>query len=222
MTAFTSRSPGPVAKRARYLFARRAAAPGDAAVEEQIEADKLITPYYQHVEGTSFAAPIAASLVAAMLEANPALTPAQVRELLIEAAELVPGAPAERQGHGAIQGGHAVALAVASRTGWPAGEARSRASSADGITFSLHAAEAREARVLGSWNGWQQPGLALSQPAPGWWQGRLENLAPGRYDYKFLLDGSHWLADPAVAARAGDSHGGWNSVLIVPAPAPAA
>src|SRR5713226_4480700 len=38
---------------------------------------KFIHAHYPHVDGTSFAAPIVASLVAQMLEANPALSPAQ-------------------------------------------------------------------------------------------------------------------------------------------------
>jgi len=47
---------------------------------------KLITPHYQHVEGTSFAAPIVASTIACLLEANPALTPLIVRDVLKETA----------------------------------------------------------------------------------------------------------------------------------------
>jgi serine protease AprX len=207
----------PQATRARYLFARRAARAGEANVETEIEFDKLITPYYQHVEGTSFAAPVIASIIACMLQANPALTPLEVRRLLLAAAELVPGAPAERQGHGAIQGGQAVALAAASCAGWPLGQARSPVISAGEVLFRLHAAGAQDVRVLGSWDGWKQPGISLAQAAPGWWQGRLASPGPGEYQYKFVCDGTHWLADPSNAARAGDSYGGWNSVFTVPA-----
>jgi serine protease AprX len=171
----------PQATRARYLFARRAAQAGDPAVESEIEFDKLITPYYQHVEGTSFAAPVVASIIACMLQANPDLTPLAVRDLLIAASEPVPGAPTERQGHGAIQGGQAVALAAASRAGWPLGEVRSPLVSGRAALFRLHAAGVHEVRVQGSWNGWQQPGISLEQAAPGWWQGRLTDLAPGEY-----------------------------------------
>jgi serine protease AprX len=207
----------PQATRARYLFARRAVQAGDPAVESEIEYDKLITPYYQHVEGTSFAAPVVASIVACMLQANPDLTPREVRKLLIRAAEPVPGAPAERQGHGAIQGGQAVALAAASRAGWPLDEVRSPLIIGSEALFRLHAAGVESVRVLGSWNGWQQPGTHLAQAAPGWWQGRLAGLASGEYEYKFVVDGQRWLADPANSARAADSYGGWNSVLIMPA-----
>jgi len=99
----------PLAEEALELFARRAE--GDAGAEARIAALKLVTPHYQHVEGTSFAAPLVASTVACMLEAAPALTPADVREILTESAEPVPGAPPERQGAGALNAGRAVAFA---------------------------------------------------------------------------------------------------------------
>jgi serine protease AprX len=100
----------PLAEEARLLFARRAA--GDPSVDVRIAEQRLITPHYQHVEGTSFAAPLVASVVACMLEANPGLSPAEVRELLIASAEPVPGAEPERQGAGALHAGRAVALAL--------------------------------------------------------------------------------------------------------------
>jgi serine protease AprX len=106
-----------VALEARELFSRRAkrarASAGDLPKDaERIAALKLITPHYQHVEGTSFAAPLVASTVACMLDVNPSLTPSRVRELLIEAATPVPGASVERQGAGIVDAGHAVALAA--------------------------------------------------------------------------------------------------------------
>ena len=46
------------------------------AIEARISRSKYISPDYQHVDGTSFASPIIASVAAQMLEANPKLTPA--------------------------------------------------------------------------------------------------------------------------------------------------
>lgn len=102
-----------LAREAAQLFARRAQ--DDAGVEPRLRELKLVTPRYQHVEGTSFAAPIAAGVVACMLEANPDLTPEKVRELLMASAHPVPGAPVERQGSGAVDAGRAVALAFEAR-----------------------------------------------------------------------------------------------------------
>ena len=78
---------------------------------------KMVTPHYQHVEGTSFAAPIIASVVACMLEANASLTPDDIRHGLMAAAYKVAGASNERQGAGAVDGGQAVAIAMNMRGG---------------------------------------------------------------------------------------------------------
>src|ERR1044072_6031382 len=60
----------------------------------------VINEHYKFVDGTSFASPIVASIVACMLEANPTLTPQQVKKILIETAERVVGVEVERQGWG--------------------------------------------------------------------------------------------------------------------------
>jgi serine protease AprX len=50
------------------------------------------------VDGTSFAAPIVFSVVAQLLEANPQLTPQQVKRILIDTALRLPDVPVEQQG----------------------------------------------------------------------------------------------------------------------------
>lgn len=62
----------------------------------------VINQYYKFVDGTSFAAPIVSSIVACMLEANPKLTPQQVKRILIDTAERVAGVEVERQGWGVV------------------------------------------------------------------------------------------------------------------------
>jgi serine protease AprX len=57
----------------------------------------VINEHYKFVDGTSFAAPIVSSIVACMLEANPKLTPQQVKRILIETAERVAGVEVERR-----------------------------------------------------------------------------------------------------------------------------
>ena len=99
-----------VALEAADLFSRRAR--GERSGEGRLAALKLVTPHYQHVEGTSFAAPLTAGVVACMREANPSMSPRRVRECLIGSAQLVPGAPTERQGAGVLHAGHAVRLAL--------------------------------------------------------------------------------------------------------------
>jgi len=79
-----------------------------AAATARMQHQKFISPDYQHVEGTSFAAPITASVAAQMLEIDPRLTPAQVREGLLSTARPIEGLPREVQGAGVLQPAAAV------------------------------------------------------------------------------------------------------------------
>jgi serine protease AprX len=72
----------------------------------------VISRHYKYVDGTSFASPIVASIAACMLEANPALTPQQVKRILIDTAERVPGIEVERQGWGVVAPRKAVEIAL--------------------------------------------------------------------------------------------------------------
>ena len=63
----------------------------------------VIDQHYKMVDGTSFAAPIVTSVVAQMLEANPALTPREVKRILIQTAKRIPNLEVDRQGWGAVQ-----------------------------------------------------------------------------------------------------------------------
>jgi len=62
----------------------------------------VINEHYKFIDGTSFAAPIVSSIVACMLEANPKLTPQQVKRILIDTAERVDGVEVDRQGWGVV------------------------------------------------------------------------------------------------------------------------
>ena len=63
----------------------------------------VIDKHYKMVDGTSFAAPIVTSVVAQMLEANPDLTPLQVKQILIKTARRLPGVEVDKQGWGTLQ-----------------------------------------------------------------------------------------------------------------------
>ena len=73
----------------------------------------VINQHYKYVDGTSFAAPIVSSIVACMLEANPRLSPQQIKRILIETAERVPDIQIERQGWGVVSARRAVEGALA-------------------------------------------------------------------------------------------------------------
>jgi len=74
--------------------------------------EKVIDEHYKMVDGTSFSAPIVSSVVAQMLEANPKLTPSEVKRILIRTARRVPDISVDRQGWGAVQPKAAVEAAL--------------------------------------------------------------------------------------------------------------
>ena len=77
----------------------------------KLQEGNVINQHYKFVDGTSFASPIVASIIACMLEANPNLTPQQVKRILMETAERVDGVAIERQGWGVVVPRQAVAMA---------------------------------------------------------------------------------------------------------------
>ena len=203
-----------VAEEARDLFVRRMQM--DPVASGRITDLKLITPHYQHVEGTSFAAPIVASCIACLLEANPALTPLIARDVLKDTAHLVPGADRERQGAGALSPGRAVARALAERHSRKASLQVSPHPSREGFTFWLHDHDASSVQVLGSWDDWRAPGIVATSLEPGYWRTLPVPLSPGRYTYKFLVDSRCWLDDPNNPHKAPDGLGDLNSIAVVP------
>jgi serine protease AprX len=85
----------------------------DPALLRQLVLAKLrdanvISGAYKHVDGTSFAAPIVASVAAQMIEANPALTPQEAKGILIRTARRLPQVETDRQGWGVVDAKRAV------------------------------------------------------------------------------------------------------------------
>ena len=182
-------------------------------VEERLRAEKIVAAHYQHVDGTSFAAPVVASVVAQMLEANPALTPAEVRRILLASASPVPGIAALRQGHGVVDPAAAVAVARreahagAGRVGGPPRVEDGR------LVFTFHDDDATSVAVAGDFNGWDASRLPMARQADGVWRAALPAPPPGRHRYKLVVDGARWLPDPSHSLREADPHGSFNSLL---------
>lgn len=81
----------------------------------KIRRENVISKHYKYVDGTSFSAPIVSSVAAQMLEADPNLTPSDVKRILISTAERLPHYEVDRQGWGVIDPRRAVEAAVARR-----------------------------------------------------------------------------------------------------------
>jgi serine protease AprX len=75
----------------------------------------VINEHYKKVDGTSFSAPIVSSVVAQMLETNPALTPSQIKRILINTAVRLPNIEVDKQGWGEIKPRRAVEQALATK-----------------------------------------------------------------------------------------------------------
>ena len=185
------------------------------AIREYMIEQKFIHPHYQHVDGTSMAAPIVSGVAAQMLEANPSLGPAQVKELLMTTADPLNDAPAERQGAGALNAGRAVAAALRVSGGLLQGIPLSPNIDRPEITFYYYDPTAREVALIGSFNGWQSKDGDMVQIRPGLWEGILDAPSPGTYSYKFLIDRSRWTHDPENPLRIEDGFGGFNSLITI-------
>jgi hypothetical protein len=87
--------------------------------------------------------------------------------------------------------------------------------SADGtqeVLFVLPALNAENVAVVGNFNAWE--GTALSDPdGDGIWTASVP-LAPGRYEYAFIIDGRWWGQDP-LADEYIQSFGEYSSVRYI-------
>lgn len=83
------------------------------------------------------------------------------------------------------------------------------------VQFRLGSADARQVSLVGDFTGWRRE-HELHELAPGVWS-IVVPLAPGVYDYAFVIDGHAWRLDP-LAPQVEDGFGGANSRVTVLAP----
>jgi serine protease AprX len=184
-----------------------------ARLEQEIRTLKLVGPHFQHVDGTSFAAPIVASVVAQMLEAAPSLSPHAVREMLVHTARSIPHIPRERQGYGLVQALDAVQAAESPDL--PALLRRFDEPRVHGAraTFRFPTHEVQAVSVSGTFNQWDLRGLPLQRASDGAWEVSVDLPLPGRHAYKFIVGGRYWVEDVQNPRTEPDGYGGVNSVF---------
>ena len=186
-------------------------------IDRLMKAHKLVAPFYQHVDGTSFSAPIVCSVVAQMLEANPELTPARIKQILTTTTDKIYGVPLERQGYGLVHPRKAVK--EARNDLYRTGLRRPTSPFVRGrvVTFYYHDVdgEAHTVAVAGEFNDWDPEANPLVWQAPGLWSTRIRVDAPGRYSYKFVINGTRWVVDPENLNREPDGYGGQNARVNV-------
>jgi 1,4-alpha-glucan branching enzyme len=82
------------------------------------------------------------------------------------------------------------------------------------VQFVLECPGAKEVYICGDFNGWRPTSLRmLRREDAGIWEKRLA-LSPGRYEYKFHVDG-RWLHDAGALENIPNAHGSLNSVVEV-------
>jgi hypothetical protein len=87
------------------------------------------------------------------------------------------------------------------------------ANASDLLQFVFVAPSAASVALVGDFNDWD-PTRSPMQTAQGVWATAVR-LAPGRYRYAFLVNGTEWRADPAAPSARDDEFGTPSSVVTV-------
>jgi hypothetical protein len=81
------------------------------------------------------------------------------------------------------------------------------------VSFVLIRPGAARVSLCGEFNGWSPDAGPMTRHDDGHWEA-IVALSPGRYEYKFLVDGE-WLADPVVEQTVVNGFGSLNSIIEV-------
>jgi chromosome partitioning protein len=101
-------------------------------------------------------------------------------------------------------------------TGETARDDRARPSApavtSEGVMFTIEAPDAERVQLAGDFNDWTLDGNEM-EPMGGVWK-KMVKLPPGRYRYRYVVDG-RWQNDPLNAAIEPSPYGGDDSVLVM-------
>jgi len=81
------------------------------------------------------------------------------------------------------------------------------------VIFALLEPEAKLVSLCGDFNGWASHATPMKRHGDGHWETTVA-LAPGRYQYKFVVDGE-WIPDLLAQENVWNEHGSLNSVVEV-------
>lgn len=79
--------------------------------------------------------------------------------------------------------------------------------------FKLYAPSAKRVSLVGSFNNWDTKALSAKKDTKGNWLVKV-NLKPGKYEYKFFVDGS-WINDSHCDSCVANTFGSLNCVKEV-------
>ena len=83
-----------------------------------------------------------------------------------------------------------------------------------GVVFNVWAPNAQRVSVIGNFNNWDPAGKKLTDKKGDGVYSTVISLAPGEYEYKFVINGT-WYVDPNCKEWRQNSLGTLNSVLRV-------
>jgi serine protease AprX len=182
---------------------------------ERIQSAKYISPDYMHVDGTSFSAPVVTAIIAQLLEVNPKLNPAQIRQILFSTARRLEGVRPEKQGFGLVQPRKAI-LSVLQKKEIPVQNHSPFINRMKNcIEFIVYHDRAGQISLAGSFNQWAGDVLLLEPGRNGFWKIEIPMLPRGKYGYKYLVDEKCWLEDVNNLFKEPDGYGGFNNLLLV-------
>lgn len=81
------------------------------------------------------------------------------------------------------------------------------------VELGFYAPKAKSVAIGGDFNSWNPKRTAAEMSKDGTWKVKL-NLNPGKYQYKFLVDGQ-WVNDPKCNVCVPNSFGTLNCVIDV-------
>ena len=82
------------------------------------------------------------------------------------------------------------------------------------VRLVLHAPAAQTVAVAGTWNDWDPQATPLIAVGDGLFAVTIA-LPAGRHEYMFVVDGVHWVSDPAATLTQDDGFGRQNAVLNI-------
>ena len=84
------------------------------------------------------------------------------------------------------------------------------------LTFTFEDPDARHVALIGTFNRWVPDGQVKTEKQGNRWIFRID-VAPGRYEYAFLVDGREVVPDPRAVFRRDNGFGVANSIVFATA-----